>query len=117
MEPRDTERGSSDNGDDDDSLVVDLITDEAGVGLVRIVGELDLSNVNRVRAITTQALERGATRIVFDLAGIDFIDSSGVTVLLETVHQTDSVTIRQPSRSALRVIETTGLASILRIEP
>lgn len=84
--------------------------------MIRLVGELDTSNVDRVRAATAKAVSEGALRLVFDLSDLDFIDSSGITVLLAAVGQAESVLIRHPSVAARRIIETTGLTDVLRFE-
>ena len=90
----------------------DVVTLDAGA----IVGELDMSNTDRVRSCLDEIAARGASRLVFDLAGIEFIDSSGITVLLEGVNRVEAVTVRNPSPSARRIIETTGLSDVLRFE-
>lgn len=84
--------------------------------MIRLVGELDTSNVEGVRAATAKAVSEGALRVVFDLSTLEFIDSSGITVLLAAVSQVDSVLIRQPSVAVRRIIETTGLTDVLRFE-
>jgi anti-anti-sigma factor len=106
-------------GDDvpyDDILAVELTTTTAGGAVIRLVGELDVSNVDSVRAATAKAVSEGALHVVFDLADLEFIDSSGITALLAAVSQADSVRIRQPSVAARRIIETTGLTDVLRFE-
>lgn len=84
--------------------------------MIRLAGELDVSNVDQVRAATAKAVSEGARCVVFDLSGLEFMDSSGITALLSAVSQTDSVRIRQPSIAARRIIETTGLTGVLRFE-
>lgn len=87
-----------------------------GEAVIRLVGELDTSNAHNVHAATAKAISEGALHVVFDLAGLEFIDSSGITVLLAAVSQADSVVIRQPSGAVRRIIETTGLTDVLRFE-
>ena len=94
-----------------------MIPEPPDAPVIRLIGELDVSSVDHVRAATAKAISEGARRLVFDLRGLEFIDSSGITVLLAAVSQVDSVLIRQPSAAARRIIETTGLAGVLRFEP
>ena len=101
---------------DDDPLVVELSLDETKVATVRVSGELDLATVDQLRDVIARAVAVGVEQIVFDLADITFMDSSGITVLLEAVARRESVLVRSPSIAARRIIETTGLADILRIE-
>ena len=54
---------------------------------------------------------------VVDLAGVSFIDSSGLRVLVQ-IHQTrtaagDTLTLRSPSASVQRLLEISGLATHL----
>jgi anti-anti-sigma factor len=51
--------------------------------VIALVGELDLDGVERVSEHLLRAEETGATQIVLDLTGLQFIDSSGVRLILE----------------------------------
>ena len=56
---------------------------------------------------------------VVDLAGVSFIDSSGLRVLVQ-IHQTraaagDTLTLRSPSASVQRLLEISGLATHLDV--
>jgi anti-anti-sigma factor len=90
-------------------------TDDAGNPVVRLSGEVDLSNADTVRAAVEQIVGRGPVRLVFDLAGLDFLDSSGLAVLLATAERVP-VVLRRPKPIVQRLVETTGLSEILRIE-
>ena len=54
--------------------------------LVRVSGELDLSNVGDLRRRVDAALTDGRTRIVVDLDQVTHMDSSGLAELI-TCHQ------------------------------
>ena len=84
---------------------------------MRIVGEIDLATVDALRAVTEPLLRQQPDRIAFDLSGVDFMDSSGVTVLLEVAQQSRSISILRASLAARRVIETTGLSGVFHLEP
>jgi len=58
------------------------VTTEArdGVGIVRILGELDLANVPVLHDAYTGF---GGMPVVVDLSGCDFIDSSGIAALVQ----------------------------------
>lgn len=51
--------------------------------VIALVGELDLDGVERVSEQLLRAEATDATQIVLDLAGLQFIDSSGVRLILE----------------------------------
>lgn len=51
--------------------------------LVRITGELDLAVADRLRTLIDLELKNGrAANLILDLHGVDFIDSSGLGVIL-----------------------------------
>lgn len=81
--------------------------------LVRIVGEVDISVVDDMRSTVFEALgDRGAP-VVLDLSGVEFMDSSGISLLLEIGRHAGDVSVRDASTAAQLVIEATGLAGWL----
>lgn len=104
-------------GDDPalDHLSVDVTVEDDGLSVVRVTGEIDIATADTVRAAVATAMEHGLTRLVIDMAGVSFMDSSGIAVLLEAAQGTDAVLIRRPSNAVRRVIETTGLTEVLPI--
>jgi anti-anti-sigma factor len=85
--------------------------------LIRIRGEVDMSNVVMVETDLTGALAGRPASVVFDLSELAFIDSSGIAVLLRAAEKTDSLCLRNPSNVVQRIIEATGLTEILPTEP
>ena len=61
-----------------------LVSIDRSEGRVRLelAGELDLAVVDHVDAALDSALEPGPPRVVVDLAGLTFLDVSGLRVLL-----------------------------------
>ena len=53
-----------------------------GTIVLRPVGELDLSSVPQLESSLRGALDAGARRLVVDLRGLDFMDSTGLTLLM-----------------------------------
>jgi anti-sigma B factor antagonist len=94
---------------------VDVATSwEAAVPILAVSGELDMSNVDVLKAAVA-ALR--ADKVVFDLSALRFMDSAGIAALLEAREQIGSVLLRAPSPTVRRVIEVTGLADVLPVEP
>jgi anti-sigma B factor antagonist len=91
-------------------------TDAAGVPLITVSGELDVSNADELKDAVTTALARDGERVVFDLGELQFMDSAGIAVLL-FASQRASVILREPSQVVRRVVELTGLDQVLAIEP
>lgn len=84
--------------------------------LVKIAGELDLATVSGVERKLDPLMQSPPDRVVFDLADVSFMDSSGIALLLRVADKVRSVQVRDPSDSVKMVIRATGLSDILRIE-
>ena len=53
-----------------------------GVVRIRLAGELDLAFESIVERALQEAVSKAQTEIVVDLSGLDFMDSTGLSVLL-----------------------------------
>jgi anti-anti-sigma factor len=63
---------------------------------IQATGDIDLATAPELRAALLEAVERGTT--VLDLAGVSFLDSSGLRVLAEAHHHAAA------HASALRIV-------------
>jgi anti-anti-sigma factor len=90
--------------------------DAVGVPIITLTGEIDVSNVDSLRATIEPAVETAPERVVFDLTALDFMDSSGIALLLQAATRAGSVHLRQPSAIVRRIIEITGLSDVLHID-
>jgi anti-anti-sigma factor len=100
---------------------LDVLTAE-GEGAVTLTlrGELDLASVPALEE-RLAAIERGEPkRIVIDLSGLSFIDSSGLRVLLLADGRADEggheLLFSQPTEPVHRVLEMTGALDLLRFQ-
>ena len=55
---------------------------DAGAHVISLRGEIHVSTAPRLAEHLTEAIESGKTRIVLDMSGVEFIDSTGLSVLL-----------------------------------
>lgn len=55
---------------------------EADTSTLALSGELDLATADELAGAVRDALASGSRRIVLDLSGVRFIDSSGISALL-----------------------------------
>jgi anti-sigma B factor antagonist len=66
-----------------DELSIDLKTESGGETLVfKLRGSLDLATAPTVRAALGDATEKGCHRIIVDLSQLEFLDSTGLGVLI-----------------------------------
>jgi anti-sigma B factor antagonist len=84
-------------------------------GLV-LVGEIDAHTAPELAA-RLDPLPGNSTDLVVDVAGIEFIDSSGLRVLIEAHQRANAagrrLVIRRPSVSVRRLFEISGLSGHL----
>ena len=84
-----------------------------GVVVVRLGGELDLYNADDVRDALLAAADESPERIVVDLSGVDFIDSTGLGVLIEArakLENRRAFLLASPGVETRRALEVSGLA-------
>jgi anti-sigma B factor antagonist len=96
-------------------------TAAASLSIVALPAEIDAVNSDRVQADLVAACVPGASTVVADLSGTVFCDSSAVRVLVRTHQLAASMGIEfrlvVTSVPVLRVLELTGLKSVLRLYP
>jgi anti-sigma B factor antagonist len=84
-----------------------------GVCVVAIEGEVDVAQVPGISAVLEEALAEQPSTVVFDLASVTFMDSSGLAIMLGVLQQVDAVWLRNPSQVVARLVSTTGLMDVL----
>ena len=77
-------------------------------------GEVDLASVDAIRANLEPLIEEAPNRVVFDLAELRFMDSSGVALLLSVARRI-GVEVRNASPIVRRMLELSGLSQILGV--
>jgi anti-anti-sigma factor len=82
-------------------------------------GELDMSGTDRLRIALEQAEEPPSGLLVLDLSKLDFIDSTGLEVLLRAARRAhDSgrrLIVARPSRYVRRLLEMTAIDQSLDV--
>src|SRR5262245_14775861 len=91
---------------------------EQGCAVVIATGEIDLFAANEFR----RALDRAAAlsgRIVVDLTDVDFMDSTGLGVVLRARGRgrLPSISLVRPPRMLRKVLHLTGLSEVLPVYP
>jgi anti-sigma B factor antagonist len=88
------------------------VDDRGDAIVIRLAGELDLYNANAVRQEIVRQTDRKPQRLVVDLSGVTFIDSTGLGVLIEgRSRQEDrsSFLLAAPGLETRRALEVSGL--------
>jgi anti-anti-sigma factor len=98
-------------------MVIDTRIDPTGAPLITVAGELDSSNVASLEATIASVTAEHPERLIFDLSGLRFMDSAGISALIGAAGKVAAVHLRDPSQAVRRVIELTGLSGVLPIEP
>ena len=89
---------------------------EAGVHAFTIFGELDQATAGQLQEPLMEAIDEGARAVLIDLADCEFIDSTGLSVLVQAHRrlvdenqQPGRFTICCPDPQVHRLLEITGL--------
>ena len=101
----------------DEAYCTAEVSREDAVAVIRLSGELDMVSVEHVRSVIEGALAGRGDRLVFEVSGLDFMDSSGIALLISMTRQVTSVEVRNPTAIVRRIIELTGLTDILLMVP
>lgn len=90
--------------------------------VVVVTGDLDLATVPRLETALTDAFARDGElqRVVVDIAGVEFVDSSGLTALIKANRRAGeeslSFVLRSPSDRVRRTLQLTQLETVLAVE-
>ncbi|MET0729465.1 MAG: STAS domain-containing protein [Acidimicrobiales bacterium] len=86
--------------------------------VIRVTGEIDFAASHEFATSVERFLSSGTSDpVVFDLAGVTFMDSSGLAVLISTANAGHAVVIRNPSRNVRSIVDATGLQAIFQVQP
>lgn len=82
---------------------------------VALEGRLDTTTAPKLE----EELRGGITRLVFDVAKLEYISSAGLRVLLamqKLMNRQGAMLLRNVNEAVMEVFEVTGFSDILRIE-
>lgn len=88
-----------------------------GVSILRLEGRLNMVSAGALRDLVTSTVADGHRRVVVDLAGVDFMDSSGLGALisgLKTARQAGGdLRIAAPTEQVRLVLKLTNVERVL----
>jgi anti-anti-sigma factor len=103
----------------DEPLTFD-VGDDGGDTVFTLSGELDPHTAPALRTEIDRTLASGRTRLVLDLAGLTFIDSSGLRVIIsahkDAAERGGRLLLRSPSPTTRRLLDITGLLDHIETE-
>ena len=92
---------------------------DAGVAIATVCGEIDISTVATLSEHLGRLARKNPQRLVMDLAGVSFIDSSGLggfVRIRKALPPGCPVVIRSPQRRVRQLFKITGLDSVIAFE-
>jgi anti-anti-sigma factor len=78
--------------------------------VIRLAGEMDLGNVDEARQAVIEAIESEDVDVIVDISELEFIDSIGISMLLEV----QAASRRDSNRLGFRGARA-GVASVLQL--
>jgi len=90
------------------------------VATVVVRGEIDVASTPRLRELLHGLVDADARSIVLDCRGLEFLDSSGIGLLVATrkrLGDGGELVIESPPAHVRKVLELTGVAEELQLRP
>jgi anti-anti-sigma factor len=90
-----------------------------GEVVIDLCGEVDVYNAPRLREELSRLFLAGRNHIVLDVQRLDFVDSTGLGVIIAAAKRAGEagghVTLRAPTRAVQRVLDLTQLRRFLSV--
>jgi anti-sigma B factor antagonist len=107
----------SDQGDIVDGTLVVRTANDGDTRVISLCGELDLANAATAEAALDNALGANGAQVVIDMQELEFIDSTGIALLVSALGRDEGEDrvrfVPSTSPAVTRVLELTGLAKRL----
>ena len=101
-------------------VITSAVEVEDGSVSIALVGELDLAGARQLEARLDEVERERPARLIVDLEGLAFIDSTGLRLLLQADARARErgceLFLRRGEPSVQRVFEVTGALDVLRFE-
>jgi anti-anti-sigma factor len=92
-----------------------------GSAVVTVGGELEFGTAGALRTTLSDLAQEECDSVVVDLAAVQFIDSTGLSLLVQAKQRFESLGRQFQVRALIprvaRVFETSGLAEVFALEP
>src|SRR5687768_3069423 len=95
------------------------IKQEEAATVIELIGDLDFHTARRLREKLLELHAEGSNNVVLDMSLLEFIDSSGLSVLvagLKRLKNSDgNLSLRSVPEQTKRVLEVSGLSRVLSV--
>lgn len=92
---------------------------QGGHAVVAVYGEVDLYTAPNLQTELAALVRDGVSRVVVDLSGVEFCDSTGMNVLLSAMkrlrEQGGSLELAAPRPAVRRILQVTGLDTVFSV--
>ena len=98
-------------------MEINKVTNGSTLNL-EISGRVDTSTAPHLETEVKESID-GITKLVFDFAGVEYISSAGLRVLLsaqKTMNKQGEMIVKNCSEDILEIFEVTGFTDILTIK-
>lgn len=92
-----------------------------GCSVIEVEGEIDIYSSNQLKTTILEEIESGAKRVAVVLSNVDYMDSTGLGLLIGAYkslrEKRGSLVVVSPSPRIVRIFEVTGMNKIFDIFP
>jgi len=81
------------------------VQEQNGTAVIGLSGDLDMTSVIQARATIDAALAAGPARVVLDASGLQYMDSSGIALLVLVTQNAREVQVRNPAPIVRQLID------------
>ncbi len=103
-------------------MLLDIQESQIGsdITLVSVTGKLALGRESqRIETLSEELAKRGARRVIFDLSGVDYIDSAGIGMLALSTGKLKeaggSLALVAPEGRVLQLLTLTQMTAVLKV--
>jgi anti-sigma B factor antagonist len=87
--------------------------------IMSVLGEIDLYTAPTLQSQLMSALAPGQVKLIVDMSGVDFCDSTGINVLLaahrHAIERGGELQLASPGSATRKVLQVTGLESVFTV--
>jgi len=87
--------------------------------VISVAGEIDLYTAPRLQSELMTALSKSPVRLIVDMSGVEFCDSTGINVLLAAHRQAaergGELQLAGPGSATRKVLQVTGLETVFTV--